>query len=81
MKSGEVPPGWQVHHKLPLDDNGTNDFDNLVLIKNEPSHKVLTNAQRRLTSGMQDGDRRSLNFPVPDGFVYPPSPGLVRSPP
>jgi hypothetical protein len=25
---------------------GTNAFDNLVLIKNDPYHKVVTNAQR-----------------------------------
>ena len=36
IKNGRVPDGWQVHHKLPLDDSGTNSFDNFVLIKNEP---------------------------------------------
>jgi hypothetical protein len=35
---GKVPAGYQVHHKLPLDDGGTNGFDNLVLIKNDPFH-------------------------------------------
>lgn len=43
IKDGFVPEGWQVHHKLPLDDSGDNSFENLVLIKNEPYHKVITN--------------------------------------
>ena len=42
MKDGLNPKGWQVHHNLPLDDGGTNDFTNLVLIKNDPYHKAVT---------------------------------------
>ena len=72
MRTGRNPVGWQVHHKLPLDDGGTNDFSNLVLIKNEPYHKVLTNAQRELTRGLGVGETRVINFPTPPGFVYPP---------
>jgi hypothetical protein len=40
MKDGLHPKGWQVHHNLPLDDGGTNDFTNLVLIKNDPYHRA-----------------------------------------
>ncbi|MGG0724315.1 HNH endonuclease [Bacillus mycoides] len=40
-----VPDGWQVHHKTPLDQGGTNDVENLVLIKTHPYHKVITNEQ------------------------------------
>jgi hypothetical protein len=72
MVIGKVPDGWQVNHKLPLDDGGTNDFTNLVLAKGDPYHKVITNAQKSLTKGMQAGDRRMLDFPVPEGFVYRP---------
>ena len=43
LQDGKVPTGYQVHHKLPLDDGGTNSYDNLVLIKNDPYHKVITN--------------------------------------
>ena len=80
MQKGKVPTGYQVHHKLPLDDGGTNDPSNLVLIKNEPAHKALTNAQSSLTRGMKPGDTRQMDFPVPDGFVYPPQPGLIKGP-
>jgi hypothetical protein len=65
------PDGYQVHHKLPLDDGGTNDFDNLVLIKNDPYHKALTNAQKALTRDMKPGQTIEVDFPAPEGFMYP----------
>ncbi|MDT8759075.1 hypothetical protein MZO42_10230 [Sphingomonas psychrotolerans] len=74
IASGRVPQGWQVHHKLPLDDGGTNSFDNLVLIKNDPHHIALTNAQRSLVGDLAVGQSRQVDFPVPRGFVYPPAP-------
>ena len=74
LRSGGIPDGWQVHHKLPLDDGGTNDFSNLVLIENEPWHKAITNAQLRLTRGLRPGQSRPVDFPVVPGVVYPPTP-------
>ena len=74
LRDGRIPQGWQVHHKLPLDDGGTNDFSNLVLIQNEPYHKVITNAQNAATRGMTEGQTRVLDWPIPSGFVYPPRP-------
>lgn len=75
LADGKIPQGWQVHHKLPLDDGGTNDYSNLVLIKNEPYHKVITNAQNAATRGMNEGETRLIEqWPVPQGFVYPPAP-------
>lgn len=68
---GRPPKNWQVHHKLPLDDGGTNSFDNLVLIKNDPYHKVITNAQRGLAKGLKPGQTKEVDFPVPDGYLYP----------
>lgn len=75
LADGKIPQGWQVHHKLPLDDGGTNDYSNLVLIKNEPYHKVITNAQNSATRGMAEGETRQIaEWPIPPGFVYPPTP-------
>ena len=74
LRDGRIPQGWQVHHKLPLDDGGTNAHSNLVLIKNEPYHKVITNAQNAATRGMTEGQTRILDWPIPEGFVYPPRP-------
>ncbi|WJE54873.1 hypothetical protein QRE66_12030 [Bacillus cereus] len=71
MKKGEVPDDYQVLHKLPLDDGGTNYFDNLILIEHDPYHKVLTNTQRSLTKGLEIGESKTIQWPIPDGFVYP----------
>ncbi|MED4014647.1 HNH endonuclease [Sutcliffiella cohnii] len=74
MKNGRVPVGWQVHHKLPLDDGGTNSYNNLILIKNEPYHKVITNTQMNETRGLKPGESKTIHWPIPDGFVYPTKP-------
>lgn len=69
IKDGKVPNGWQVHHKLPLDDGGTNDFENLVLIKNEPYHKVLTNYQNSLVKNLKPGESVTIKWPIPNGKI------------
>ncbi len=74
LAEGKIPQGWQVHHKLPLDDGGTNDFSNLVLIRNDPYHIALTNAQRDLVGDLAVGQSRQVDFPIPSGSVYPPTP-------
>ncbi|WP_163281675.1 HNH endonuclease signature motif containing protein [Enterobacter cloacae] len=71
MSKGTVPDGWEVHHKLPLDDGGTNAFDNLSLIEKEPFHKVLTNMQRISTRGMLPGDSKVTPWVMPTGSIYP----------
>ena len=72
VAKGDVPPGFQVHHKLPLDDGGTNAASNLVLVKNDPFHKAITNRQLELTRGMKAGESRVIDFPEVPGVVYPP---------
>ncbi len=71
MSKGTVPDGWEVHHKLPLDDGGTNAFDNLSLIEKEPFHKVLTNMQRTSTRGMLPGESKVTPWVMPTGSIYP----------
>lgn len=71
MQQGGVPKGWQVHHKIPLDDGGTNDVSNLVLIKNDPAHMVITNAQNSLTRNITVGETKTISFPVPGSNIYP----------
>ncbi|WP_397537124.1 HNH endonuclease signature motif containing protein [Rummeliibacillus pycnus] len=74
MKDGLNPKGWQVHHNLPLDDGGTNDFTNLVLIKNDPYHKAVTNEQNSLTRGLAPKQSKTINWPMFDNDVYPSKP-------
>ena len=71
IQKGRVPDGWQVHHKLPLDDSGTNSFDNLVLIQNEPYHKVITNYQNSVARQLEIGDVQTIPWPKPKGNIYP----------
>jgi hypothetical protein len=74
VQQGKVPQGWQVHHKKPLDDGGDNNFNNLVLIKNDPYHQAITNAQKRLVGDLKPGEARVVDFPIPEGSIYPPTP-------
>jgi F0F1-type ATP synthase membrane subunit b/b' len=71
LSNGLIPTGWQVHHKLPLEFGGNNSFDNLVLIKNDPHHMVLTNAQKDLSKQLSEGNELLVDWPSPDGFIYP----------
>ncbi|MFI8707607.1 WXG100 family type VII secretion target [Bacillus sp. NPDC077411] len=71
MKKGKNPTGWQVHHNLPLDDGGTNDFENLTLIQNHPYHKAITNTQNTLTKELTHGDSMDMDWPVPKYNIYP----------
>lgn len=70
MAKGIPPRGWEVHHRLPLDDGGNNSFENLTLIEKEPFHKILTNYQRIATKGMQSGDSKFIPWIVPKDSVY-----------
>lgn len=74
MKDGLNPQGWQVHHNLPLDDGGTNDFANLVLIKNDPYHKAVTNEQNSLTRELTPTQSKKIYWPMFEDEVYPPKP-------
>ncbi|PAN71260.1 hypothetical protein CIW69_18030 [Enterobacter cloacae] len=71
MNSGKSPDGWDVHHKLPLDDGGTNSFNNLVLIEKEPYHKIFTNMQRSAAKNLVPGESRVTPWAIPTGSIYP----------
>ncbi|MFT3868440.1 MAG: HNH endonuclease signature motif containing protein [Nibricoccus sp.] len=71
MKFGDSPKGYQVHHKLPIDDGGTNSQSNLCLVKNEPYHKAITNSQTSQTRDMVAGETKTVEMPIPPSFIYP----------
>lgn len=77
VRRGNVPDGYQVHHIYPLDDSGTNDFSNLVLIKNSPDHQLITNHQKYTVGDLAAGQSRTVPWPTfPQGTtVWPPSGG------
>ncbi|WP_188006828.1 LXG domain-containing protein [Sporosarcina sp. ANT_H38] len=71
LQKGRVPDGWQVHHKVPIDDSGTNSFNNLILIQNEPYHKVITNFQNSFAKQLAPGEKQIVDWPFPEGKLYP----------
>lgn len=68
-----VRPGenWEIHHKLPLDDSGTNDMSNLVLIRRDHEHYVFNAAQKNITRKMRSGETKEILWVIPVGVVYP----------
>lgn len=70
MKDGLVPKGYQVHHELPLNDSGTNDFSILVLIKNELYHKVITNYQNSFARTMKIWDNKEVLWSIIGKNIY-----------
>lgn len=73
MKDGLNPKGWQVHHKLPLGDGGASDLDNLIIIKNDPYHKTITNFQNTFAKKLGTGETKIIEWPIPEGNIYPPN--------
>ncbi|MDR7342935.1 hypothetical protein J2X14_001339 [Pantoea alhagi] len=71
LRAGLIPKEFSVHHKLPLDDNGTNDFSNLVLIRNKVEHSIFTTTQNAIIRGLSPGEHKTVLWPVPKGVVYP----------
>jgi hypothetical protein len=71
MKFGEAPDGYQIHHKLPIDDGGNNAKSNLCLVKHDPYHKAITNSQTSQTRGMIAGETRTVQMPIPPSYIYP----------
>lgn len=68
--TGEYPRGFQVHHRKPLKAGGTNDLDNLVLIKNTPDHQLITAQQNSILSRYPDGTTVDVELPMtPPGAV------------
>lgn len=71
LADGKVPSGWQVHHKIPLDDSGTNAMDNLILIQNSPYHSALSKTQAIITKDLPYNASTNVLWPSPNGVIYP----------
>jgi len=73
---GRAPLGYQVHHRIPLDDGGTNDFKNLILIRDNVEHRSIHgyyNPAELQIKLMSEGDMAQVALPVPpsNAIVYP----------
>ncbi|HAV9731150.1 TPA: HNH endonuclease [Escherichia coli] len=71
LAEGKAPPGWQVHHKIPLDDSGTNAVDNLILMQTSPYHSALSKTQAIITKDLPYNASTNVLWPSPNGVIYP----------
>jgi hypothetical protein len=46
-------------------------MDNLILVRNDPYHKVITNYQNSFAKQLKPGQTKSVDWPVPNGEIYP----------
>lgn len=87
-KYGKAPidtegKSYQVHHRLPLDDGGTNDKSNFILIRNDVEHRAVHgyyNPAELRIDRLQYGSTAMVALPIPpeDTIVYPnPSLGYI----
>lgn len=82
MRAGKAPRRYDVHHIEPLDDGGTNTDSNLILMRKETEHKLLTGYQNSMTRGMKPGDSQIIEWPYPqnDAVIWPLSDDLSATP-
>jgi hypothetical protein len=78
LANGRVPRGFQVHHIRPLDDGGTNDFSNLVLIRAHPAHEAVHRYLDPQIHGLECGKTRVVSLPIPEPGIHRPSPRLLE---
>jgi hypothetical protein len=74
--TGKPPEGYQVHHRLPLDDGGTNAFDNLILMRDDVEHRAVHgyyNPGEQRIDQLKYGEQGEVALPLPpaDTVVYP----------
>lgn len=81
MKKGKLPTGFEVHHKLSLDDGGNNSFENLILVRSD-YHRVFTNYQNTFTktNNFLNNGYANIDWVIPTGSVYVPANGHLGLP-
>jgi len=71
LKNKRLPEGYNVHHKLPYDGGGTNDFLNFVLIQEDPYRRLILNSLNESVKNLIAGEKASIELPIPEGSIYP----------
>ena len=61
--------GFEIHHRVPIEGGGTNDFGNLMVIRKEPYHDALSREYGILMEGVGPGESRTIDFPLFEGTV------------
>lgn len=73
---GRAPIGYEVHHRLALDDGGTNEDNNLILIRNDVEHRSIHgyyNPGELQIKLLSIGEKIPVALPIPpeNAVVYP----------
>ncbi|MGH8757931.1 MAG: HNH endonuclease signature motif containing protein [Burkholderiales bacterium] len=73
---GRVPDNYDVHHRLPLDDGGTNTPSNYLLLRSDIEHRALHgyyNPAELRVRLLAPGEQALVAFPQPprDTVIYP----------
>lgn len=76
VETGKAPLGYHVHHRIPLDDGGTNAYDNLILIRDDVEHRAVHgyyNPGEQRIDRMSYGETGEVALPMPpaDTIIYP----------
>ena len=71
LARGKTPPGWGVHHKIPIHGGGRNSFENMIFIRFS-EHFQIHRYIDVFIEGMSDGDSKIIEIPYPEGDVYVP---------
>jgi hypothetical protein len=90
MAKGRVPiidgKKYQVHHRIPLDDGGTNALTNLILLRDANEHRSVHgyyNPAEKAAKILKVGQRVTVAYPIPpaDTLIYPnPAKGYESKP-
>ncbi|MCV6599164.1 MAG: HNH endonuclease [Alphaproteobacteria bacterium] len=72
LAKGKTPPGWGVHHKIPIHGGGQNNIENLIFIR-FAEHFQIHRYIDCFIEDMSEGDSRFITMPYPEGNVYIPT--------
>jgi hypothetical protein len=76
LETGQVPTGWQVHHKRPLKWGGDNSQANFILMKDQPFHRAITSEQGSMQAqmsalGLEVDGEFEISWPVFSDRIFP----------
>ncbi|MBA2656817.1 MAG: HNH endonuclease [Tatlockia sp.] len=73
---GRAPKDYEVHHRIPLDDGGTNAANNLILMRGDVEHRSIHgyyNPGELQIKMLAEGEKTQISLPIPppDAIIYP----------
>jgi len=72
MKRGMGPHGYHVHHKVPLQAGGKNEFSNFILIPVYPHKQLHSDVMTPQLNNLKEGVKATVMLPYTDDMIYNP---------